>query len=90
MSTDREPTEDELLGMVWWNGLYERARALRLQRAGSAVVADAWALFKANPGNASEIGLQERHELACANAGDTLFDAEGLELYGVPAGPARH
>jgi len=46
MSARRKPTPDEALGMAWWNGLSERQRAEWLRRAGSAVVADAWAAFK--------------------------------------------
>lgn len=47
---DREqPATDEQLGMAWWNHLGERERATWLRRAGSAVVADAWAAFKAGP-----------------------------------------
>lgn len=34
------------LGMAWWNHLTEQERAVWLQRAGSAVSADAWAEFQ--------------------------------------------
>ena len=90
MSIEREPTEDELMGMTWWNGLSERARALWLQRAGTAVAADAWALFKANPGIAFEVGLQEGQELARANADSAPLGAESLVLYLSPTDPTRH
>jgi hypothetical protein len=43
----RNPTPDEVVGMAWWNGLSEAERAKWLAAAGSAVVADAWAAFKA-------------------------------------------
>lgn len=43
----REPTADEHAGMAWWNALPDRARREWLQRAGSAVPAQAWAAFKA-------------------------------------------
>lgn len=39
---------DETLGMTWWNGLSEAARAGWLQRAGTAVAAEAWEYFKRN------------------------------------------
>jgi predicted nucleic acid-binding protein len=42
----REPTADEAAGMLWWNGLSDAERARWAQRAGTGVVADAWALFK--------------------------------------------
>lgn len=48
MDRDREPTADEALGMAWWNGLTEVKRACWLQRAGTSVVADAWAFFKSD------------------------------------------
>ncbi len=59
MNHDPEPTPDEVLGMAWWNGLSERDRAHWLQRAGSAIAADAWALFKAKPTAADEAGVPE-------------------------------
>jgi len=43
---DREPTTDEAAGIAWWNGLSEADRAAWMERAGSAVPADAWAAFK--------------------------------------------
>lgn len=43
---DPEPTPDETTGMVWWNSLTESDRAAWLARAGSAVPADAWAVYK--------------------------------------------
>jgi hypothetical protein len=41
---DTLPTEDEKLGMAWWNTLSEAER--RLGIAGSAKASDAWAAFK--------------------------------------------
>lgn len=52
-------TPTEVLGMAWWNGLSERDRAGWQQRAGSAIAADAWTLFKAKPTAADEVGLPE-------------------------------
>ena len=46
MDLDRAPAADEALGMAWWNGLTEVERANWLQRAGTSVVAEAWAFFK--------------------------------------------
>jgi hypothetical protein len=46
MDLDREPAADEALGMAWWNGLTVVERANWLQRAGTSVVAEAWAFFK--------------------------------------------
>lgn len=43
---ERAPTEDEQAGIEWWNALTEQERAEWLQKAGSAVVADAWKAFK--------------------------------------------
>jgi hypothetical protein len=37
---------DAELGMTWWNRCTERERARWLERAGSAVPADAWEAFK--------------------------------------------
>jgi len=54
---------DEQLRMDWWNGLSERARELWLHRTDSGI-AGAWAMFKTNPGDAFEVGLQEGRELA--------------------------
>jgi hypothetical protein len=90
MSFEREPTEDEVLGIVWWNQLTERARSLWLQRAQSTMPAPAWALFQSDPGISFEIGLQEGQELARANEGGTSLGADSLALYGAPAGPTRH
>ena len=42
----REATADEAAGMQWWNNLTEAQRARWAKRAGTGVVADAWALFK--------------------------------------------
>lgn len=47
--TERQPTADERAGMNWWNALSELARERWLKQAGSAVVADAWAAYKAQP-----------------------------------------
>jgi len=55
----REPTKDETAGMLWWNGLSERARAIWMGFAGSARPADAWELYKANPGLAVSVKIQE-------------------------------
>ncbi len=90
MPIDREPAADESMGMAWWNGLTERARALWLERADSAVPADAWALFKGNPGIALEIGLQEGAELARANPDGAASQSQGLDLYLAPTDPTRH
>jgi len=43
---EREPTQDERLGMEWWNALSEVARGDWLRLAQSARPADAWAAFK--------------------------------------------
>lgn len=42
---DREPTQTEHVGMAWWNALSEWARGEWLRKAGSAVLAEAWAAF---------------------------------------------
>jgi hypothetical protein len=47
VADEREPTNDEAMGMAWWNGLTESERAHWMKSAGTAVVADAWAAFKA-------------------------------------------
>jgi hypothetical protein len=39
-------SQDETAGMEWWNSLGEGARAYWLDRAGTAVAADAWAAYK--------------------------------------------
>ena len=61
--TPREPrTADEAAGIAWWNQLTEIERARWLAAAGSAVVADAWALCKrlgdgsADPGQTDNPG----------------------------------
>lgn len=41
-------TQDEKLGMAWWNHLEPTARAHWLGVAGTAVAGDAWAAFKAS------------------------------------------
>jgi hypothetical protein len=46
MRAERQPNADERRGMSWWNSLPEMGRREWLRRAGSAVVADAWAEFK--------------------------------------------
>jgi hypothetical protein len=43
----RVPTTDESRGIAWWSDLSEADREAWLQRAGSALPADAWAAFKA-------------------------------------------
>jgi hypothetical protein len=45
---ERQPTEDESLGMAWWNSLSEESRGQWATRTGTGVVADAWAAAKAN------------------------------------------
>jgi len=42
----RQATEDEVAGMRWWNGLTVAERAHWLAEARSAVVADAWSVYK--------------------------------------------
>jgi len=53
---EREPTQDERLGMEWWNALSEVARRDWLRRADSARPADAWAAFKRSLEGASKPG----------------------------------
>ena len=50
MSTidELKPTKDEAMGMSWWNSLSEDSRAAWAAKAGTGVVADAWAAFKGN------------------------------------------
>jgi hypothetical protein len=45
---ERQPTEDEAMGMAWLNSLSEESRAKWAACAGTGVVADAWAAFKAD------------------------------------------
>lgn len=47
LSGDDKPTEDELAGMTWWNGLseYERQRWMKLA-GNTGQAADAWAEWK--------------------------------------------
>jgi hypothetical protein len=51
-SVGRAPTEDERLGMAWWNGLTEVARIFWLEQASvggrlwDVSAADAWATYK--------------------------------------------
>jgi hypothetical protein len=47
MTTHRQPTSDEQLGIDWWNGLTEERRAHWLAKAEYPTVAAAWALFRA-------------------------------------------
>jgi hypothetical protein len=47
-ATKPAPSTDAALGSVWFNSLTEYQRALWLLRAGSAIPADAWAVFKAS------------------------------------------
>jgi hypothetical protein len=42
------PSADDQMGMDWWNGLTETARANWLKSAASARPVDAWAAFKAH------------------------------------------
>lgn len=46
MTTEPLPTEDEKLGMAWWNALSEKERRHWLDIACSAKASDAWAAFK--------------------------------------------
>lgn len=55
-------TPDEAAGVAWWNGLSEPARAAWMLLADSAVPADAWALFKANPEQVLSVRVQEARE----------------------------
>lgn len=41
-----DPAGDAVAGITWWNGLAEAERRHWLDAAGSAVVADAWAVWK--------------------------------------------
>ncbi|MER8874504.1 hypothetical protein NKI04_32395 [Mesorhizobium sp. M0814] len=43
---NRNPTADEMAGMLWWNSLTEAERADWLAWADSAVPAEAWAAYK--------------------------------------------
>lgn len=45
-SDGREATADEAMGMAWWNSLSEESRMKWARKAGTGVVADAWAAFK--------------------------------------------
>jgi hypothetical protein len=40
--TEREPTDDELKGMAWWNSMTELQRAAAMQLAKAKTVAEAW------------------------------------------------
>lgn len=54
MSDERDPTEDERIGMTWWNSLSDLERAYWLTQAQSASTAAAWEAYKrAQGGNAS-------------------------------------
>jgi hypothetical protein len=44
-----KPTIDDAAGMRWWNSLTRGERAMWLERARSAVPADAWAAYKGSP-----------------------------------------
>lgn len=46
---DREATADERTGIDWWNSRSEQARAYWLKKANSAVPAEAWAAYQAEP-----------------------------------------
>jgi len=45
---ERKPTTDEAMGMAWWNSLSEDNRSAWAAKAGTGVVADAWAAFKSS------------------------------------------
>jgi hypothetical protein len=46
-SLGREPTEDESMGLQWWNRLQEQARCYWMERAGNTGHAlDAWEVYK--------------------------------------------
>jgi len=90
MTLDREPSDYEVVGMTWCNGLSESARALWLHRVGSAVAADARAMLKADPGIAFEIGVQEGQELVRTNADGAPLGTGGLTFYCAPTDPTRH
>jgi hypothetical protein len=47
MTTHRQPTADEQLGIDWWNGLTEERRAHWLKAANSAAPFAAWQAFRA-------------------------------------------
>jgi hypothetical protein len=47
MTTHRQPTADEQLGIDWWNGLSEERRAHWLKVANSAAPFAAWQAFRA-------------------------------------------
>lgn len=43
---DREPAPSERAGMAWWNAMAEPQRRAWLERAGTAVPAEAWAVYQ--------------------------------------------
>ena len=51
MTTEpNEPSEDDIAGMAWWNGMNDADRKAWADRVGTGVARDAWELFKAeNP-----------------------------------------
>jgi hypothetical protein len=66
--TDREATPDELAGMAWWNGLSEAERGEWLRRAGSEVLADAWAAFRRRGQNEARLCPANERDLGPDNA----------------------
>jgi hypothetical protein len=48
MTTEpNEPSEDDIAGMAWWNGMNDADRKAWADRVGTGVARDAWELFKA-------------------------------------------
>lgn len=87
----RVPTANETLGMAWWNHLTEQERAAWLQRAGSAVAADAWAEFQRGAASEEAKGLVrdaanmnrslsgvDRVRLAIEQSADFSYDADDV------------
>ena len=58
---NRKATEDEAMGMAWWNSLSEVERILWANKAGTGVAADAWAMFKAENYARSYTGVKEQY-----------------------------
>lgn len=66
---------DAELGMVWWNGLTERARIYWMHRAGdTGIAADAWEAFKGSrdPRYAGLLPHDEHPADFCDRLGITL------------------
>jgi len=60
----REPTEDEKMGMAWWNGLNQFERASVLRQVPDSCVATAWRLWKTN-----RISVSQPHRVYGLDAG---------------------